>query len=255
MRKIIYALSLCLLALGLSGCQSKAANTNANSSTPSNQSAALKTTEGVPVELQNPQDAAGYFALGNLLYKNDRDGEAVEAYKKSVELDPNDADAYRGLALAYAATTQKKESQEAFEKAVGLYEKKVREDAKDADAIYRLADSYGQLGEYEKAADAYRRASRLKEPDAPTYYDIGLVYNRLARYKDAADAFSKAVELDPNDYQSQEALDKAREDASKLRERIDYDKKMIQKQRAQNQNGSNQNSQNGAGKSSRNANQ
>jgi tetratricopeptide (TPR) repeat protein len=129
----------------------------------------------------------------------------------------------------------------------------VREDAKDADALYGLADTHGKLGEYEKAADTYRRASRLREPDAPTYYDIGLVYNKLARYADAASAFQKAIDLDPNDYQSQEALDKAREDASKLRERIDYDKKLLQKH-SQNQNGSNQNSPNGANKSAANSN-
>src|SRR4051794_34508314 len=111
MRKTICALMLCLAALALPGCRRNSSQTSTNNSS-SNQSTALQTTEGVPPELQNPQDAAGYLALGNLLYKNDRDHEAVEAFKKAVELDPGNAESYRRLGFALAATAQKKESQE-----------------------------------------------------------------------------------------------------------------------------------------------
>jgi tetratricopeptide (TPR) repeat protein len=246
MRKHFVIIALCLSSLPLLACSRKSGQASVNDNS-SNQSATTKEFADVPAELRNPQDSAGYYALGVALYKNDHDREAVEAFKKSVELDPQNADAYRRLGLAYLATGQRKEAEESYKKAIELFEKRVREDAKDADALYNLADSYGKVSEYDKAAEAYRRAIKLKEPDGSTYYDIGLVYNKLARYDDAAKAFAKAVELDPNDYQSQEALDKAHEDASKLRERIDYQKKLLEKQRAQNQNNSNAASnQNGA---------
>ena len=238
MRKLFVALLLCLLAASLSACAHKGTVANANSPGAA-QTAATPSLEGVAAELQNPKDAAGFFALGVELYKRDRDHEAVEAFKKSVELDPDNAEGYRRLGLAYAATAQKKEAQDSFEKAVELFARKVREDAKDADALYHLADAYTKVGEYEKAADAYRRAAKLREPDGSGYYDIGLVYNKLAKYQEAVRAFQKAVDLDPNDYQSQEALDRAREDAGKQRARVDYEKKLLAKQRSQNQNNAN----------------
>ncbi len=259
MRKLFFAIPLCLASLMLTAsCRGKAGksggNDNANAAA-SNQNSIGSQFADVPAELRNPQDASGYYALGVALYKNDHDREAVEAFKKSVELDPENADAQRRLGYAYAATGQKKEAEESFRKAVELYEKRVREDPKDADALYSLADCYSRAGDYDKAADAYRRALKLKEPDAQTYYDIGQVYDRLARYDDAARAFAKAVELDPNDYQSQEALDKAREDAQKLKERIDYAKKQADRQRDQNQNNANAANQNNARPQAKNVNQ
>ncbi|MDT7540832.1 MAG: hypothetical protein QOE33_736 [Acidobacteriota bacterium] len=238
MHKRIVILSLCLSATLLQGCSRKPEG-SANNDNTSNQNAATTQFADVPAELRDPQDSAGYYALGVALYKNDHDRESVDAFKKALELDPRNADAQRRLGLAYMATGDKKLAEESYKRAVELYEKRVREDAKDADATYNLADSYSKIGDYDKAAETYRRAIKLKEPDGSTCYDIGLVYNKLARYDDAAKAFAKAVELDPNDYQSQEALDKAREDASKLRERIDYQKKLLEKQRGQNQNNSN----------------
>ena len=243
MRKVFIALLLCPAAALQPGCARKGAPTNANAPAAA-QSAPTPSLEGVAAELQSPKDAAGYFALGVELYKRDRDQEAVEAFKKAVELDPHAADAYRRLGLAYAATAQKKEAQQSFEKAAELFGKRVREDAKDAEALYNLADAYAKIGEYEKSADAYRRAVKLREPDAPGYYDMGLVYNKLAKYPEAVRAFEKAVELDPNDYQSREALDRAREDAGKQRERVEYEKKLLAKQKGQkssnNSNNSNQ---------------
>lgn len=227
-----FAALLLLSPLGLNGCRTAveqpqpAADAVLARATPS----AQPTVEGPPPQTGTPQDAAGFVALGVELYKKDRDAEAVEAFKAAVGLDPDNGEAHRRLGLAYASLGERKESAAAFEQAVKLFEKKLRRDSKDADTLFQLADSYSQAGEYEKAADSYRKAVKLREPDGGTYYDMGLVYNKLAKYKDAVDAFGKAAELDPNDYRAQEALDKAKEDASKQRGRIEYQKKMLEKQ-------------------------
>jgi len=236
---------LLLTTLGVCGCQSGGKQPTADAvlakTTPTPQPEGQG--DGTTSPTGTPQDAAGFVALGVELYKKDRDSEAVEAFKGAINLDPQNGEAYRRLGLAYASLGQKKESGEAYEQAVDLFEKKLRRDSKDADTLLQLADAFGQTGEYEKAAGAYRRAVKLREPDGGTYYDMGLVYNKLAKYKDAADAFGKAVELDPNDYRAQEALDKAKEDASKQRERIEYQKKMLEKHaRGGKANNANQNS-------------
>lgn len=199
--------------------------------------------EAPPTQAQ--QDAAGLFAQGVENYRRNRDREAVEAFRKAVELDPEYAEAYHRLGMAHVALGERKEAEESFEKAVGLFEKKVKREPKDADALYRLADAYGRTGNYQKASEAYRRAEKLRDPDASTYYDMGLVYNKLAKYQDAAEAFEKAVELDPNDYRAQEAWDRAKENASKQKARIEHEKKMLERQTQRGGNSNNANA-NGA---------
>ncbi|HLL77211.1 MAG TPA: tetratricopeptide repeat protein [Pyrinomonadaceae bacterium] len=200
---------------------------------------------------QAAHDAAGFFAQGVEHFRRNRDREAVEAFRKAVELDPEYAEAYHRLGMAHAVLGEREEAEEAFEKAVDLFEKKLRREPKDADALYRLADAYGRTGDYQKASETYRRAEKLRDPDASTYYDMGLVYNKLAKYQEAAKAFEKAVELDPNDYRAQEAWDRAREDASKQKARIEHEKKLLERQQKrdggdddENKNGPKQNNSN-----------
>lgn len=199
-----------------------------------------------------PQDAQGYIALGTELYRNNRDREAVEAFRRAAELEPDNPLAHYRLGLAHGALGERDEAEAAYAKALEGFEKAVKDDPKNADALLSLADVYSRTGEYEKSIEAYRKASKLKEPDAYTYYDMGLVYNRLARYDDAAKAFRQAVELNPDDYRAQEALERAEEDHKRQKTRVEHAKRQLEKQQraagnANDANGNNANSLNANG--------
>ena len=239
------------LAAAQFGCN----HANSNQSNQSNQAAAASPTPDAPppseaATVQEQQDAAGLLAQGIELYRRNRDREAVETFRKAAELDPEYAEAYHRLGMAHVALGERKEAQEAFERAIKFYEKRLKREPKDVDALYRVADSYGRTGDYQKASESYRRAEKLRDPDASTYYDMGLVYNKLAKYEDAAKAFGKAVELDPNDYRAQEAWDRAKENASKQKARIEHEKKLLERKggaggnKNANRNNSNQNNSN-----------
>jgi tetratricopeptide (TPR) repeat protein len=105
----------------------------------------------------------------------------------------------------------------------------VDKEPKNAEAQLNLGEAYGKLGEYQKSIEAYRRGVKLTEPDSATYYDIGLTYNKLARYDDAVNAFKKSIELDPEDYRAQEALERAKSDASRQQARIAEEKKKLER--------------------------
>jgi tetratricopeptide (TPR) repeat protein len=49
----------------------------------------------------SPDDAITYYSLGHTYLKMQRYPEAVEAYKKSLELNPASADAHANLGEAY----------------------------------------------------------------------------------------------------------------------------------------------------------
>ena len=64
---------------------------------------------------------------------------------------------------------------------------------------------------YSEAVREYRQATRLKDDDADMYYDLGTALTKLAQYDEAAQRFSKSLEIDPDNYRAEDALEEARE--------------------------------------------
>src|SRR2546423_12975705 len=142
-----FALSLFAFASLLTClCTCSSCTKRAAQNTPTPGATATPDNTGLP----QPQDAAGYVALGNELFRRDRDEDAVAAYQQALKLDPANAAANLKLGVTYRVLGQKKESDEAFDKAVKAYEQAVKADAKDATAQLNLAEAYSQTGAYQK---------------------------------------------------------------------------------------------------------
>ena len=211
-------LSLCL-ACALAACKSRteqSANGEANAN-----------TEKI-VTPQEQTEAQQLLKQGQELYNDDRDEEAIEAYKKSIGLDPNNGEAYFRLGLAYMATGKKEEAEESFKKCVEVYEKHLRTNQKDAQAYYIMGQALTRIGNYQddrakapkvyqEAVAAFKKAIALEpENAADMYYELGVAYNRLFQYQEAVKAFEKATELDPDNYRASDALEKAKEDLDRF---------------------------------------
>src|ERR1041384_4376838 len=86
--KVIKLALICASAgLALNGCSSsnRPASTNTSVQQTSTQAGQMDANNGLP----QPQDATGYVALGNELYKRDEDERAVEAYQQALKLEPD----------------------------------------------------------------------------------------------------------------------------------------------------------------------
>jgi tetratricopeptide (TPR) repeat protein len=236
MRLLLSALLSLCLACALSACKSRTeqpANTEPNTNANSGGS--------VPTEEQT--EAQRLLNEGNELYKNDQDEQAIEVYKKAISLDPNNGEAYFRLGLAYSATAKKDEAVEAFKKSVEIYEKHLRTNQKDAQSYYIMGQALVRIGNFQedraKAPKSYQEAvTALKksvalEPENPDmYYELGVAYNRLFQYQDAVKAFEKATELDPNNYRASDALEKAKEDLARFNSIYKGEKAKIQQEEA-----------------------
>ncbi|MCA1558671.1 MAG: tetratricopeptide repeat protein, partial [Acidobacteria bacterium] len=159
-------LSLCL-ACALAACKSRTEQ-SANNESNINASANGNT------QTQEQTEAQKLLNEGKELYNNDRDEEAIEAYKKAINLDPNNGEAYFRLGLAYTATAKKEEAEEAFKKSVEVYEKYLRTNQKDAQAYYIMGQALTRLGNFQE--------DRAKAPKV---------------YQEAIAALKKAVALEP----------------------------------------------------------
>ena len=204
---IIFVLSLLLV---LSGCNRgrKASSNNSNQgSTGSN---------GVTAD---PTQARSFLEKGKLLYREDQDSEAAEAFKQALEHDPSLAEAHFRLGLAYEALSKADEAESEYKKAVENYKKyfgNSEENENDAEAHYNLGQTYAALHQYSDAIKEFKQATKIRSDDADIYYDLGMAHTKLAQYSEAANAFSKSLEIDPENYRAQDALDEAREGIKRI---------------------------------------
>src|ERR687886_175202 len=94
--------ALFVFALLQAGCRGKQAGQQNASATPTD---AAKQNFALP-----DGDARALFEHGMDAYRHDRDEEAVAAFKRAVELDPEFAEAFYRLGLAYNVTRQGEEA-------------------------------------------------------------------------------------------------------------------------------------------------
>lgn len=148
--------------------------------------------------------------------------EAIPFYKRAVEIDPNFAYAYAGLAVQYSNTSQPKLAAEYAEKAftlrdrvseleklrissfyyafvTGEVDKQIevlelykRTYPRDHRAPVNLADVYLRIGQFEKAAAEAREAVRLNPNSAVTYGNLTQAFIGLNRFADSKEVIEQA---------------------------------------------------------------
>ena len=168
---------------------------------------------------------------GNELYRNDQDAEAVLAFQEAVRLDPNLAEGHFRLGLGYESLGKREEAESQYKKAVEAYKKYFEENREDPEAHYALGQTYANLGQYSEAIREYREATKVKTDDPDIYYDLGVAHTKLAQYDAAATAFSKSLEIDPNYYRAQDALDEAKEGIKRIRDGKKHQADLLKKQK------------------------
>lgn len=174
---------------------------------------------------------------GKRLLDENQTEAAVDALRQAVKLNPDLAEAWFQLGIAYGllelqmeqsgtapeqpANTKerfKPNSERAFEKAVEAYKKWVEASPKDDAAWYNLGRTYSKLMQDEEAEKAFQQAVKLKPDDSDYQMELGAILIKLAKYHEAIDPLKKAVSLDPENTRALELLD----DAEAGRQRLDY---------------------------------
>jgi tetratricopeptide (TPR) repeat protein len=221
MRETVIIVILCLL-FGQASCSRR----KAQGSGQSNQANVdVRTTEGAKTE------AKTQLEKGKEYYRSDEDEKAALAFQEAINLDPDLAEAYFRLGLAQEALGKEQEAEETFKKAVTSYKKYLEQNGDDAEAHYNLGQTYAGLGLYSEAIREYRQATRLKQDDADIYYDLGAALTKLAQYDEAAAAFTKSLEIDPDNYRAQDALEEAREGVKRIRAGKKHQEDLLKKQK------------------------
>jgi tetratricopeptide (TPR) repeat protein len=196
---------------------------------PVNANATVSVESNHTVE-ENRTAARAYLDEGKELYRTDQDDKSVEVFQAAIKSDPELAEAHFRLGLAYDALGKEQEAEASYKKAIEKYKKYLEENGKDAEGHYNLGQAYAGLHLYGEAVKEYRQATRLKDDDADMFYDLGTALTRLAQYDEAAAAFSKSLEIDPDNYRAEDALEEAREGVQRIKAGKKHQEDLFKKQ-------------------------
>ncbi len=132
--------------------------------------------------------AYDYTARSHL---NQGDSEAaIEAYKKAIRIDPQQAEMHVALGTLYISLDRSDEARQAYEAAVKI-------DAGPANRFY-LGQAYLAAGRYREAEQQFRLVREATPTKHSGDFGLGQVYAKQGKTAEAVRAFERAITLKPD---------------------------------------------------------
>ena len=157
---------------------------------------ALQVLSSVPA---TGRSAKLYSALGTTYEQRKDYKNAIEAYKKAIQLDRDNLDAIRGLAENLLNDGQ-------MDAALDQYKVIADANPEDAQTYLRIAEIYRKQEKYDLALDSLKKAETMVPDSMEVPYNVALVYQAQGRSDEAAkilqDLLRKTEKPDNNYSQS-----------------------------------------------------
>src|SRR5215471_9737292 len=163
---------------------------------------ALQVLNTVP---ENARTAKLYSALGYTYEQQKEYKQAVDAYRKSVELDRDNLDAVRGLAQNLLNDGQ-------TDAALEQYKAIVDADPSDAQTYMRIAEIDRRAGKFDQAMDALKKANTVVPDSLEVQYNMAVIDEAQGKYDEAIQVLQpllKKTEKTDNSYSQGERSNRA----------------------------------------------
>ena len=131
------------------------------------------------------------FYRGLTYQYTDKYDKAIEQYDKSIELNPNYAEAYNNRGVAKDSLGEHKD-------AITDYNQAIRLKPDYAEAYNNRGNAKDCLGQHVDAINDYNQAIRLNPDYAEAYNNRGVTKNGLGQHEKAIEDYDKAIRLNPD---------------------------------------------------------
>jgi len=162
-----------------------------------------------------------YFSLGNAYYYKKEYDRAIEAYKRSIDINP-DYKVYNNIGITYA----KKEN---YKQAINYYKKSIVNNPNNSNSFYNLALSYKKINDCKNALKNYKKALKYDKNSYFSYINIGNIYFDVNKYESAIKYYKKAIRIDDKKYQAYYNLGNIHYEKKDFKNAIIYYKEAIKK--------------------------
>jgi len=162
----------------------------------------------------DPDNAASFNNLGNVLMDLQRFGDAVAAFERATELKPEAADMHANLGRALRFHKKLEAAAEAYRRAIALSPKRAAYHSSLGNTLTALKDD-------EAAMAAFAAALELA-PDQPhLIHNIALSLVKLKRFEEAIEHSRRAIALDPKEPEYHVTLGRAFEQVGRIDEGVE----------------------------------
>ena len=141
--------------------------------------------EAVPVD---DRTSKMEFALGAAYDQMKRPKDAIAAYRRAADLEPEDVDTLRALAQALLNDDQ-------YDEALKRFNDIAEADPDDTSALVHISEIQRHQGKYTEALATIRKALKKEPENLEAGYNEGLLLDVLGRYDEAASVYEKMLEL------------------------------------------------------------
>lgn len=131
-----------------------------------------------------------WTALGNAFSLSREHDQAIAAFKRATQIDPDFAYAYKLMGHEYIAN-------EDYDAALTSFRKSVSVDKRGYGGWYGLGKSYERMGKLEQAEHHYRIASSINSSNSTLRVCIGVILERQRNRKAALTHYARALEISP----------------------------------------------------------
>jgi tetratricopeptide (TPR) repeat protein len=138
-----------------------------------------------------PDYTPAHCNLGTALLAQGRSAEAIEEFQTALKIDPECAAAHNGLGGALAVRGQSAA-------AIRHYRKAIQTKPDYTEAYYNLAFLLAAQGLSAEAIQYYQQAIRLKPDDASAHYNVGVLLALQGRLQEAVEEYRKAIQIKPD---------------------------------------------------------
>jgi tetratricopeptide (TPR) repeat protein len=128
--------------------------------------------------------------LGNFLALQGLRQEAIDHLRQALEIDPMFANAHNTLGNILTDSGE-------LDKAIEHFHKALQANPKSAMTYYNLGRALGKRGDLEAAIEAYREALAINPRDPDAHNNLGLVLQSQGRLQEAVEQFHNALRVEP----------------------------------------------------------
>ncbi|HTY23509.1 MAG TPA: tetratricopeptide repeat protein [Desulfomonilaceae bacterium] len=168
-----------------------------------------------------PYGATIYLNLGAALEASNKLSEAIQEYAKAVAVEPNHVQAYNTLAAALKRSGDLENAVEAYRVVVGI-------DPLSAAAYKNLGMALEESDRCSEAVKHYRKALELEPRSAEAHLDLGRALRESDNVQEAITVLRKAVEIDPASEAARTQLGFALQESGYLAEAVQEYKKAVE---------------------------
>ena len=193
------------------------------------------------IELRDadPNDADALSDLGDAYFDIGRYEDAIEAYRKSIELDPNAyidcyvsifrlGDAYYQLGDLESAIQIYDENLQFCEEVLQSNEEVRSLDSEFRGGYERLAGFYWELDQPEKSIETWKRAISCDPEWNWPHEALAFAHRDLGRYEEAIAEWKRVIELEPDDADAHYWLGAAYFDQERYEDAVEAYRKSIE---------------------------